>query len=507
MTKVRRQSIIYVPFTVVLSLLAILLASCSYQGQEAAGTPPELTVTPVYKSRVVSANQQAPELSVATNSEGTAILWSGVSTRRPGVVGVAGMDGEGILSYRRMLIHPVEFEQTAGTSAQAEDNPARPVAINVIDSNTSVIALSHVVPSSEPRERLEVELHVLSDGMFLGTSISIDDADISKADRIYFVGEGDDRFSLFWEGPQRVKRQSFEIAQAKGGGSGQAIKTVTKVATVAKRERLAAVDEDGNLYFLNLRSAKGVGNLSIGVSKTDRDGEVIFDDLLIAKRARLGKRPFSFPPRLVAGASSFAVIWRGTRLQQVSASGELLGEAVELKKRGPGGLRIMKTHGETIVDDMYASTRRQLKPLLGSRELKRSKLEKLKKKKEPLFEEIGDEQNKDLLQAAISFIDRSAKTANGANFSHGVEDRSGNNLDADMSLVSTDTVMIKLRDPKPMIMIDFYRGGRLLKTINLGRGEDVALAAHDHDLIATWTGGDGFVDLRIARWRLRAKGN
>ena len=491
----------------ILLLSVILLASCSYRGEEAAVTSSELTVTPVYKSRVVAANQQAPELSVATNSEGTAILWSGVSTQRSGVVGVAGMDGEGILSYRRMLIHPVEFEQTVGTSAQAEDNPARPVAINVIDSNTSVIALSHVVPSSEPRERLEVELHVLSDGMFLGTSISIDDADISKADRIYFVGEGDDRFSLFWEGPQSVKRQSFELAQAKSAaGGGQVIKAVTKVATVAKRERLAAVDEDGNLYFLNLRSAKGVGNLSISVSKTDRDGEVIFDDLVVAKRAPLGPGFIKWP-RVIAGPSSFAVTWGSTKLQQVSGSGELLGEAVELKKRGPGGVRIMKTHGETIIDDMYASTRRQLKPLLGSRELGRSKLEKLIKKKEPLFEGIGDQENNDLLQAAISFIDRSAKTPNGVNFSHGIEDRSGNNLDADMSLVSTDTVMIKLRDPKPMIMIDIYRGGRLLKTINLGRGEDVALAAHDDDLIATWTGGDGFVDLRIARWRLRAKGN
>ena len=208
---------------------------------------------------------------------------------------------------------------------------------------------------------------------------------------------------------------------------------------------------------------------------------------------------------MIAGASSFAVIWNRS-LQQVSASGELLGEAVELKKRGPGGVRIMTTHGETIIDDIYASTRRQLKPLLGSRELGRSKLEKLRKKKEPLFEEIGDEQNMDVIQEAISFIDRSSEVANGANYSHGFKDRRGINLNADMSVVSTDTIMIKLKDPMPMIMIDFYRGGRFLKTINLGQGEDVALAAHDHDLIAAWTGGDGSVDLRIGRWLLKARG-
>ncbi len=504
MAIVRRRSIAYLLFTALLPLLAVLMVSCSYQGQEVSATSEELTLTPVYKSRVLQADQQTPELSITTNSEGTAILWSGVSIKRPGAVGIAGVDTDGILSYRRVLFPEEKSEQGGETAAEDEGGAARPAAVNVIDSNTAVIALSQSKVSSGSKVRLDLSLHAIKDGVFFKKPFVLEDAGISEAKHIYFVNDDDGRFSLVWESSGRVKRQSFEIGEAKGG-AGQIVKKLSAAATVVKREHLAAVDLDGNLYFLTLRSS-GRGKLDIFVTKTDKEGEVIFDDLLVAKGAQFGSGQIN-QPHLVAGASSLALIWGDTNLQQVSASGELLGEAAKLKKAGPRGMRIMKTHGETIIDDIYASTRRQLRPLLSSRELTTSELEKLMKKDEPLFAEIGDEQNKGVLEAVSSFMERALETSHGAKLSYSFNDARGNQINANMSQVASDMVTIQLEDPKPMIMIDFYRGGRLLKTINLGRGEDAALVADDHDLIASWTGGDGFVDLRIARWLLKARRN
>lgn len=323
------------------------------------------------------------------------------------------------------------------------------------------------------------------------------------------LGKGTgDRFNVFSQENSTVKRRTFAVGKI--GPRRQArLTAIGPPVTVIKLKGLAGTDPAGNLYFAAIRPA-GKKKEQIVVSKTGADGRVIFRNRVIGVRNRL-KSNSAGPIELVAGSDSFAAIWLTPKvrshmyvrmLQQADAAGNLLGKAVELKDRDDLGMRVKSSEGRAVIGDIFAISGRR-PHVFGRRVITWEQLRRLEATRRPLFTTLDATSNESLVGSVKDFIRPAGSDRYDPNyFGVGVKDRSGTELNAEISKAATDVARVVLTDTDPDQFIDFYRGGRLIKTLDLGRGEDISLAAAGNELIVAWTGGPGWVDLKLARWRL-----
>ncbi len=422
--------------------LAILAAALSLVSSCSAKGGQEITLKPVSGPVVLRRNLQVGNLQMIAGNRGAWVFWERVALMERGEHGIVSVTRDGRIAINQIL-------------------PVADIAFAFLASGTS-----------------------------------------------YPGKASGDRFTLFSQEKRAVYRRTFAIKPA---GPRRPARTtpVGPPIAVSNRNGLVAAGPNGNLYFASIRPA-GKEKEQVIVTKTGGDGRVIFKDRVIGSRSRLKSRAAG-PIEVAAGSDSFAVIWPTPRvrneryvrvLQQADAAGNLLGEPVELKDPGRGGLRIMMTEGKAVIGDLFAITGRRPR-VLGVRTVTGNQLDELATSGRPLFSTLDATSNAFLITRTKDFIKPAAPGSYDPNhYSVGVADRHGTQLDGRISMTATDTARVELTDTDPDLIIHLYRSGRLIKTLNVGRGEDVALAATGRDLVAAWTGGPGWVDLKLRRWRV-----
>lgn len=507
----RGQSLLaksYVYFAALAALLA-LTSACS----RVPARP--FALKAIFGPVLIQPRLQVGGLDVIADSKSAMVFWDELAIHSEGgPSGVAAVDRRGRVAFKQIKGDGA----IAGEADGFEQIGSRQMGL--IDAETAVVAgpLYQLISKANrgkrrPFYKISFAAALLKKGKRSGRPLILGETDLSINSPATFrlTEEAPGRFSVIWQDRKSVKKRDFVFE--KTGPGRAALKPAGPVVTLSRLSGLAGADGNGNLYIVKTRPV-GKKDEQILVTKIGKDSQAVFKDLVVGRR-RQPPANLSAPIQVITGTDSIAVIWLAApagpglddkptyMFRQVNAYGRFLGGAARLKPAGPGGFRIRTTESRIMLGNTLAVSRRKRKNILAKRFVSWKQLDQLEARKQPLFSTVDATGNEFLLRDLKDFI----RPAGGNSYGQeppimGAKSRLGVILEVTVSRASTDTAQVTLADPEPNIMIDFYQFGRLVKTLNLGRGEDVALAAAGSDFVVAWTGGPGWVGLKLSRWRL-----